>query len=174
MTDKEAAQKILRLSEVAIFSIEEASSAAGCKPTAIRNWISRGHINLRYTMQQGRGSRTFFAFNDILQIMVVAELSRLEIDPQIGREFSAGIMATTMHRIAQIANVFGDTEAPSIFANVDRYAILFYNPHTKEIDSLLWHEPVPEAQFLDAARIVIDCSEMASKAIAAIKSFTTR
>jgi hypothetical protein len=175
MTDQEAAQKILRLSEAAIFTIDEVASIVGVKPEVIRNWMSRGRVDLRYTVQQGYGNRILFSFGDIINLVIVAELSHLTIDPKTSKKFSSVIMDHTIRKIKDISGLYGDD---SRYENFKRYAILYSNwDYGGELHLILWNEPLPKIDTgtaRDVARIVVDCLELAHKVIKAMKAFANK
>ena len=171
MAKLEQAQKILRISGAQLFTIEEVAEVVREKPAVIRNWISRGHIDLRFTELPGRGKRVLFAFEDIIQIMIVAEASRINIDPQISKRFAERVMSTVMRILMDFAGVFGEKHLEHS-DNAMRYAIIYYSVYAQGVDVALSSSPTIELDYAtDASRVVIDCKEIAERAISIISKF---
>ena len=161
----DAARAILSLGADTIFKIEDVANAVGLAPTTIRNWLSRGHIDLVYTRFFGRGSRAYFAYYDVILIMIAAELSHLGIKPMDVRIVLSDINAAVGNRIREIAGVRSDRTQK----NFGRYIALYYTGDKKEPIRLYslysFDKMLPLSGLIDIARIVIDSKTLAEKAI---------
>lgn len=165
---REEAQAILALGKKPIFKIEDVAEAVGVAPTTIRNWISRGHIELLHTRLFGRGNRAYFAYYDVILIMIAAELSHLGIKPMdIRGSALAQIDSFVSQKIGEAAGVWGDPQP--YYENLKRYIGLFYTgDQSQPIDCYAINSlnDIPQnGHIVDVTRIVIDCKTLADKAI---------
>lgn len=167
----EEARAILNMGYDHLFRVEDVAEAVGLAPTSIRNWINRGHVELIHSALFGKGSRAYFAYYDVILILIVAELSHLGIKPQSVRHVLVQINALVGNKIREAAGEWGDPEQHPNYRDFQRYAVLYFSREGGQdgieiyspADPREISKPTPESP--DVTRIVIDCLALAEKAM---------
>lgn len=168
------ARAVLSLGSQPIFKIEDVAEAVGLAPTTIRNWIDRGHIELLYSRLFGRGTRSYFAYYDVILIMIAAELSHLGIKPMDIRSAITEIHGFVNQKISEAAGTWGDPKEHPDYENFHRYVALYYTGDKEfPIESSLLpnlNTVLPDHSIRDVTRIIIDCKMLAEKAMHIFKT----
>lgn len=164
MIKQEDAKAILALGAEQLFPIEGIAQAVNVASTTIRNWINRGHLELLQTRLFGKGSKALFAYYDVIQIVAMAELSHLGIDPKQSGRLVVHIQSLISHQIRSYAGEWGD---PTNYVDFKRYAYIFYNYELDKLEIAVVTEDIdreyPTVQ--DISIIALDCLELAKKSV---------
>lgn len=170
----EIAKKLIAVGPTPFLTTDEASEITGVPAVTIRQWLNRGHVVLRTTPRPGKGVPMYFAFNDVVEIMAFAQLSRLHFPPSrfAGRVASV-VMSHAMGQISEFAGMWGDPSKRGD-DNFNRYVVLFYNQRENNIDWSETHDPMMHIESRDSTRIIIDCRDLALKAIAAFEAHRSK
>jgi hypothetical protein len=166
MVTKEQAKFLLSFGHNPFIASATVCWICGLKPVTLRQWIHKGHLELRFTPRPGTGSPMHFSIPDLMEIMAMTQLSRLNFPPsEFARSAAEVARSGAMTHLRQIAGEWGEVKEE--WADLHRYLILFADTIGGGDVFVRWvqhNKPCPE-RILDASWITIDCKELMLKTV---------
>jgi hypothetical protein len=162
--------------------------------TTIRTWVNTGSINIETSDRRGKGTYSFFAIRDVLKIMIAVEFYHLGLGPKVFSQFIDYIVLQIERKILEIdkntyfnlvndndelerREMIKDFDEPiksAAIAALDLSVQIrdnnrFYTLYYKDNGIAITNQNDP-----NAIKIVIDCFEMARKAIQLFSTISAR
>lgn len=172
MVTTERAQKLLSYGDTPFLTTEEVCFIAKVKPVTLRQWITRGHVELRFSPRVKTGKAMLFSFHDLVEIMAFASLSRLGLPPN---RFSGSLASVLMSRAFQylqdIAGVWGDySKRSKQERNYQRYLITFHDPSHDDLEWFITSRPEPDWETFDGVWITLDSHLLMERTIQGLEA----
>lgn len=162
---KELAGTYRRLMLVPVLTTSDLSRLVGVKETTLRQWIKRGHVELRNSERPGPGRAMLFSSADTLEVMAIAEISRLGLPlDTFARSVAEIIMSTALKKMGELAGDYGPWKDE--WRHEMSYVILFHSPlhGGHEWSQSSFPRPYPPNPLV-ATWVVIDCFALAMRAL---------
>jgi hypothetical protein len=155
------------------FKGENIAKAVGIAPQTLRNWINSGNIDLIYSLKAGGpGVRSLFSGLDFVQLLIAAELSHLGLGPKGFHPVLVQLTYNVARKIEEISlrgeAYYDFLQQRGIRNNDKRFYAIYYKIDGNENSFLVKNQEEPGDVIQDAqdvTKIVIDCFELAKKAI---------